>query len=96
MAKNNGGDLITHCNSARSRILGEGSLCATLQDSAGNITSLAPGTLSETGSQSITHLANFRAERVSYEIFVQEPDEWFLCSNQYAYVKKTAASYPQL
>lgn len=95
MAKK-GGDLVTHCNSARSRIVGEGSLKATLQDSAGNIVSLAEGTLSETSGKSITHLANFRAERISYEIFVEDIDEWFLCSNQYAYVNPTAASYPQL
>lgn len=95
MAKSTG-DLITHCNSVRARIIGEGFLVTTLVNDIGDTELLANGTLSNTSGRSVTQLANFRAERIAYEIRIVNENEWFKVSNQYAYVKKTAASYPQL
>lgn len=94
MAK--GSDVISHCNLIRTRVNGSGELITTLYD-LGNTNSrlLTDATLAEGRGISLSQIANFRAERISVEIRVNQMDDWFKVSNLYAYVKQTAASFPQ-
>lgn len=93
------GDVITHVNPIRVRIKGEGDLQAlllSLGDEAEDTVMLSPEIIPATSRQSTTFLCNFRAERAAIEFQITEMDEYFTISNIWAYVKQTAASYPQV
>lgn len=90
------GDIQTHVNPIRVRVTGDGDLQAFLFDTGlENNSELDAKTMSLTSAKSVNYLSNFRAEQICLMLMTTEIDEYFTISNMYAYVKPTAASFPQ-
>lgn len=89
-------DIQSHINPVRIRVTGVGSLKAFLFDTGTiNNAILSPNTMSLTSARSLNYLSNFRAELICLQIMTTEKDEYFDVSNMWAYIKPTAASFPQ-
>lgn len=90
------GDIQSHVNPIRIRVKGDGDLQAYLFDSGEvNFAELHAQSMSLTTAQSANYLSNFRAELICLQIITTEIDEYFTVSNIWAYIKPTAASFPQ-
>lgn len=90
------GDIQSHVNPVRIRVKGKGDLQVILFDSGEiNNLELYAQTMSLTSARSLNYLSNFRAEKICFQIMTTVKDEYFSVSNMWAYVKPTAASFPQ-
>lgn len=88
-------DIQSHVNPIRIRARGNGDLQVFLLDSGNGSVTLQPQALSVTTAKSLNYLSNFRAELICLKIMTTEKDEYFIVSNMWAYIKPTAASFPQ-
>lgn len=97
MAKTGLSDIQSHINPIRIRVVGSGNLKAFLFDTGlVSNSELNAKAMSLTSARSVNYLSNFRAEMCSLLIMTTEKDEYFSVDNIWAYVKPTAASFPQL
>jgi hypothetical protein len=91
------GDIQSHVNPIRIRVVGSGNLQAFLFDTGTvNFVELSAQAMSLTSAKSLNYLSNFRAEKVQLMIMTTELDEYFSVDNMWAYVKPTALSFPQV
>ncbi len=97
MAKQSLGDIQSHVNPVRIRVMGDGELKAFLFDTGLLYNAvLFPQDMSLVSPRSLNYLSNFRAEKICIQIMTTEIDEYFTISNMWAYVKPTASSFPQV
>lgn len=97
MPKQGLGDIQSHLNPVRIRAKGDGDLQVIIFDSGEvNNSELHAQTMSLTSARSLNYLSNFRGEKICFQLMTTEIDEYFSISNMWAYVKLTAASYPQV
>jgi hypothetical protein len=97
MPKQGLGDIQSHFNPVRVRVMGSGNLQAFLFDTGlVNFAELDAKAMSLTSARSVNYLSNFRAEKANLQLIITEKDEYFNISSIWLYVKPTAASFPQV
>jgi len=87
---------ITHFGTIRMRVVGSGTLYATLyslDDTRSQV--LTNTTLAATTDRQPTRLANFKSMGARLELKVDSLGDWFKCDGIIIYVKPSETSYPQ-
>ena len=96
MAKTGLGDIQSHVNPIRIRVMGAGNLKTYLFDTGKiNNVELSSQAMSLTSAQSLNYLSNFTAEKAYLRIMTTVKDEYFNVSSLYVYVKPSRTSFPQ-
>lgn len=96
MVKKSFGGEILHSNAVRFRVVGSGTLVASLK-SLDDVLSgeVVPVTMEATAYKEPTQLADFESQRISLEFGVEEIDEYFTISRIIIFVKPVATEYPR-
>jgi hypothetical protein len=90
------GDIQSHVNPVRIKVKGNGSLRVILfDDGLENNAELFAQTMSLTSARSLNYLSNFRGEKICFTLTTSLINEYFTVDSMFAYLKPTAASFPQ-
>lgn len=95
VSQGSSGEVITHFNGVRMRVVGSGSLLMSLHSLDDvNSQTLVPFTLAATTNREPFRLANFMEQRASLEFKTTQINEWFRITRVILYTKPTFVDFP--